>query len=197
MSLRKSLLLIACLLPAFAWADDQAPNDVFGYSVLEADHLRMHSDFFNDDSSGNGFKASYDFADGVYLFGRWAKLDFDNTPGGHTLQEAAVGAHQAYSSSTSFYVDLGFLRDVLDKNASFNGATDAYWRVTYGFRSQLSDLFELDGAIFTERNTDFGRRPFGERLGFGIDFVKLNVLAAVEHTADGNRAEISLIWNYR
>ncbi|MGE5625657.1 MAG: hypothetical protein ACM3ZT_08930 [Bacillota bacterium] len=184
------------LAPAAALADTggTSATDVFSYSTLEADHLHAHSDYFGDSSSGNGFKFSYDFPGGVYLFGQWAKLDFDTLDGSHTLRGVGVGAHQAYSNSTSFYIDLAFLQDKL---SGFGSATDDYWRVTYGFRSKATSLLEFDAAILTERNTVFGRRPFGERVGLGLDFSVVSLLASVEHTADGNRSELQLIWAYR
>jgi hypothetical protein len=200
MSLR-SLIMVACLgLPLPVLADDAPPpsTDVFSYSALTVDHLHEHSDFFGDSSQGNGLKLSYDFS-GVYLFGQWNKLDFDTlpagNPGSHTLQGIGVGAHQAYSNSTSFYIDLSYLQDKL--SSSLGSGSDDYWRVSYGARSQLTEMLELDAAIFTERNTTFGRRPFGERVGGGIDFSAFSLLAAFEHAADGNRTEISLSWSYR
>ena len=194
MSLR-SVFLLACLaLPLPALADDAVPGtDIFSYSTLAVDHLHEHSDFWADSSQGNGFKASYDFS-GVYVFGQWNKLDFDNV-GSHTLQGIGVGAHQAYSNSTSFYIDLSYLQDKL--SSSLGAGSDDYWRVSYGMRSQVTEMLELDAAIFTERNTSFGRRPFGERVGGGIDFSAFSLLGAVEHTADGNRVEFSLSWAYR
>jgi hypothetical protein len=131
----------------------------------------------------------------VYLFGQWDKLDFDTLPGSHTLQGIGVGAHQAYNEHTSFYIDLAFLKDEL--SSSLRSAADDYWRVTYGFRLHSNDLLEVDAAIFTERNTTFGARPFGERLGLGLDFSSLALQAAIEHSADGNRTMLSLSWAYR
>ncbi len=196
MSLR-SVFLLACLaLPLPALADDAVPppsTDVFSYSTLTVDHQHAHSDFFADSSQGNGFKLSYDFS-GVYLFGQWNKLDFDTLPGSHTVQGVGVGAHQAYSNDTSFYIDLSYLQDKL--SSSLSAGSDDYWRVSYGMRSQVTEMLEFDAAIFTERNTTFGRRPFGERVGGGIDFSAFSLLAAFEHTADGNRTEISLSWAY-
>lgn len=195
MSLR-SVFLLACLaFPLPALADDAVPppsTDVFSYSTLTLDHLHEHSDHWADSSQGNGFKASYDFS-GVYLFGQWNKLDFD-TLGSHTVQGVGVGAHQAYSNSTSFYIDLSYLQDKLSSN--LGAGSDDYWRVSYGMRSQVTEMLEFDAAIFTERNTSFGRRPFGERVGGGIDFSAFSLLGAVEHTADGNRVEFSLSWAY-
>ena len=195
MSLR-SVLLLACLgLPLPALADDVAPpsTDIFSYSTLTVDHLHEHSDFFGDSSQGNGLALSYDFS-GVYLFGQWNKLDFDTLPGSHTVQGIGVGAHQAYSNNTSFYIDLSYLQDKLNYN--LGAGSDDYWRVSYGMRSQVTEMLEFDAAIFTERNTSFGRRPFGERVGGGIDFSAFSLLAAFEHTADGNRSEIFLSWAY-
>jgi hypothetical protein len=187
---------LACLvLPLPALADDQIPStDIFSYSTLEVDHIRQHSDYFADTSQGNGFKAAWDFDGGVYLFGQWAKLDFDRV-GSHTLQGIGVGAHQAYSSTMSFYIDLGFMQDKL--SADISGRSDDYWRVDYGMRAQVTTMIELDAAIFTERNTQFGSRPFGERLGGGLDFGPVSLLAAWEHSANGNTTLINLIWAYR
>lgn len=205
MRLRPVFMLMASLLvPGLARAADvpasQGPaTDVFSYSTLELSHTRMHSDYFDDDSSGNGFRFSYDFDGGVYVFGQWNKLDFDTlghpNPGHHTLEGIGVGAHQAYNAHASFYIDLAFLRDEL--SSSLSGRADDYWRVTYGFRLHSSDLLEFDAAIFTERNTTFGGRPFGERVGLGLDFSSLALLGAVEHTADGNRTMFWLSWAYR
>ena len=203
MSLR-NLVLMACLgLPLPALADD-APvpsTDIFSYSTLTLDHQHEHSDYFGNSSQGNGLALSYDFS-GVYVFGQWNKLDFDQwnklvsgaSPGSHTVQGIGVGAHQAYSNNTSFYIDLSYLQDKLSSN--LGAGSDDYWRVDYGLRSQVTEMIELDAAIFTERNTTFGRRPFGERVGGGIDFSAFSLLAAYEHTADGNRTEISLSWAY-
>lgn len=190
------LLAASLLLPAAAIADDAVPTtDIFSYSTLEADHLHAHSDYFGDSSSGNGLKFSYDFSDGVYLFGQWDKLNFDTLDGSQALEGVGVGAHQAYNANMSFYIDLAFLRDRL--SSSLGGATDNYWRVSYGFRGKANSVLEIDGAILTERNTVFGRRSFGERVGVGLDFSALSLLAAVEHTADGNRTELTLMWAYR
>jgi len=190
--------LLACLtLPLPALADDassQTPaTDIFSYSALTVDHLRQHSNYFGDSSQGNGLAAAYDFGD-TYVFGQWNKLDFDANTGSHTLEGIGVGAHQAYSSTVSFFIDLAFLHDQL--SAEFNDRSDNYWRIDYGLRSKLNSLLELDAAMFTERNTDFGRRPFGERLGLGLNFSVIGVMAAAEHTADGNCVEISLTWTY-
>jgi hypothetical protein len=184
------------VLPVPALADD-APvpsSDIFSYNTLTADHQHEHSDFWGDSSQGNGLKLSYDFS-GVYVFGQWDKLDFDTLSGSHTVQGIGVGAHQAYSSTTSFYIDLSYLQDKL--SSSLGAGSDDYWRVNYGLRSQVTEMIELDAAIFTERNTSFGRRPFGERVGAGIDFSAFTLQAAFEHTADGNRTEFSLSWAYR
>ena len=194
--------LLACLtlsLPALADdADSQPPaQDVFSYSTLTVDHLREHSDYFHDSSQGYGAALSYDFGD-TYVFGQWNKLTFDSLPAPHpddqNLEGIGVGAHQAYNSSTSFYVDLAFLHDQLSAQPA--DRTDNYWRVSYGMRAKLNSILELDAAIFTERNTDFGRRPFGERLGAGLDLSVVSLLGAVEHTADGNRVQFSLVWTY-
>src|SRR4051794_14448560 len=100
----RALGIMACLvLPLPALADDPAPaTDIFSYSTLEVDHLRQHSDFFADTSQGNGLKAAWDFDGGVYLFGQWARLDFDTLGSGkgtHTIQGVGVGAHQAYNAT--------------------------------------------------------------------------------------------------
>jgi hypothetical protein len=95
----------------------------------------------------------------------------------------------------SFYIDLAYLQDKL--SSSLGAGSDDYWRVTYGMRGQITEMLEVDAAIFTERNTSFGRRPFGERIGGGVDMGPFSLLGAVEHTADGNRTEISLSWAYR
>ncbi len=199
MTLRTFGLLALLLAPGMVRAADVPPSqgpatDVFSYSLLEVDRLHAHSDFFGDSSAGTGLKFSYDF-DGVYLFGQWDKLDFDTLPGSHTLQGIGVGAHQAYNEHTSFYIDLAFLKDEL--SSSLGSAADDYWRVTYGLRLHSNDILEVDAAIFTERNTSFGSRPFGERLGLGLDFSSLALQAAVEHSADGNRTLLSLSWAYR
>lgn len=191
-----ALALLACLiLPAAALADDSQPpaQDVFSYSTLAVNHLRQQSDYFGDSSQGYGAALSYDFGD-TYIFGQWNKLDFDRLLGHQTLEGIGLGAHQAYSSSTSFYIDLAFLHDQL--SPEFNDRSDNYWRVSYGLRSKLNSMLELDAAIFTERNTDLGRRPFGERVGAGLDFEAFSLLGAVEHTADGNRVQFSLVWTY-
>lgn len=195
--------LLACLtLPWAALADDAAApppaQDVFSYSTLTVDHLREHSNYFGDSSQGYGAALSYDFGD-TYVFGQWNKLDLDKmprnqNPGNQTLEGIGVGAHQAYSSTTSFYIDLAFLHDQL--SPQLNNRSDNYWRVSYGLRSRLNSMLELDAAILTERNTDFGRRPFGERLGAGLNFSVISLLGAVEHTADGNRVQFSLVWTY-
>ena len=191
-----SLLALGACLPGMAQAADQTPSsDVFSYSTLEFDHLAAHSDYFDDRSSGNGLRFSYDTQDMVYLFGQWAKLDFDRLSGSHRVAGLGVGAHTAYSQDTSFYIDLEFLQDKLD--ATLGSAADDYWRISYGFRSHASDLLEYDGAISTERNTRFGGRPFGVRLGLGLDFSSFDLLGSVEHTADGNRVLFSLVWAYR
>ncbi|MGA9851877.1 MAG: hypothetical protein WBR15_02990 [Gammaproteobacteria bacterium] len=179
---------------AVSASTSQTSQDVFSYSYLQINRLSEYSDFFGDRSAGNGLKFSYSFDSGVYLFGQWNRLDFDKLPGHHDLTGIGVGAHQSYSQSTSFYIDLGFLRDQL--SGSLGGAKDYYWRVDYGFQSHLSSFISLSGAIFTERNTDFGRRPFGEHLGlsFGGSIVALEIFG--EHTADGNRMEADLNWYY-
>lgn len=191
------LAALAAVLGTGPVLADNAPpaTDIYSYSLLQVDRLQQHSDFFSDSSAGNGVKLSYDFSDAVYLFGQWNKLSFDHRSGSHTLQGIGVGAHQAYSSSTSFYIDLAFLQDKL--SASLGSGADDYWRISYGLRAQASSVLELDAAIFTERNTEFGRRPFGERLGLALDFSSLSLAVAGEHTANGNRAELSLSWAYR
>jgi hypothetical protein len=191
----RALGLLACLaLPLPALADDQPPaTDVFSYSTLEADHLHQHSDYFGDSSQGNGFRAAWDFDGGVYVFGQLARLDFDRV-GSHTLQGAGVGAHQAYNASMSFYIDLAFMQDKL---SGFSDRSDDYWRVDYGMRQQLTSMIEWDAAIFTERNTEFGGRPFGVRIGGGLDFGPVSLLAAVEHTANGNTTLLNLVLAYR
>jgi hypothetical protein len=195
MSLRNLVLMICLALPLPALADDAAvpSTDIFSYSTLTVDHLHEHSDFFRDSSQGNGLALSYDFS-GVYVFGQWNKLDFDTLPGSHTVQGIGVGAHQAYSNTTSFYIDLAYLQDKL--SSSLRARSDDYWRVDYGLRAQVTEMLEADAAIFTERNTTFGRRPFGERVGGGIDFSAFSLLVGFEHTADGNRTELSLSWAY-
>jgi len=204
MSLRSMVLMGCLVLPLPALADDMpAPtNDVFSYSTLTLDHLHEHSDYFGNSSQGNGLALSYDFS-GVYVFGQWNKLDFDQwnklvpgaSPGSHTVQGIGVGAHQAYSNTMSFYIDLSYLQDKL--SSGLGAGSDDYWRVNYGMRAQVTEMLELDAAIFTERNTSFGRRPFGERVGAGVDFSALSLQAAFEHTANGNLTEFSLSWAYR
>lgn len=196
------LLTAALLLPGMALADTPAAStgapaaDSFSYSTLEVNQLGIHSDFFDDRSSGKGLKFSYDTADDVYVFGQWNHLDFSAlSPGSHNLYGIGLGAHQAFNQQTSFYIDAAFMRDQLD--GTLGSKADDYWRVTYGFRTHANDLLEFDAAAFTERSTDFGRRPFGERLGLGLDFSVISLLGAVEHTADGNRTEIILSWSYR
>ena len=195
------LLAAGLLLPGMALADTSAAStgapaaDSFSYSNLEVNQLGVHSDFFNDRSSGTGLKFSYDSAENVYAFGQWNHLNFSTLPGSHNLYGVGIGAHQAFNQTTSFYIDAAFLRNQLD--GKLGGAVDDYWRVTYGFRNHSNSVLELDGAIFTERSTDFGRRPFGVRVGLGLDLSVINLLGAVEHTADGNRTELSLIWSYR
>ena len=191
-------LIAACiLLPGTALADGAPPPDPFDYNIVAVDHLGIRSDFFADRSSGNGLKFAYDTQDSVYFLGQWNHLVFSNPPlsGSHNLYGAGIGAHQAYNTDTSFYIDAAFYRDVL--SASLLSKVDDFWRVNYGFRYKASTVIELDAAIFTERSTDFGRRPFGERLGFGLDFGPITLQAAGEHTADGNRSEVSLSWSYR
>jgi len=194
-----ALLALGLALPGTALADSTpAPTgvpatDPFSYSNLEITQLGIRSDYFDDRSSGPGVLLSYDTADDVYFFGQWNHLKFDRLPGSHNLYGVGIGAHQAYSQETSFYIDAAFLKDQL--SGSMGSGVDDYWRVTYGFRNHATDLLELDGAIFTERSTEFGRRPFGERLG--LDFSVISLLGAVEHTADGNRTEIILSWSYR
>lgn len=201
----KSLIpwsLAACLIfPGMALAAPMASStgapaaDSFSYNILEANHLGVHSDFFDDRSSGNGLRFSYDSDEGVYVFGEWNHLGFARLPGSHNLYGIGIGAHQAFNEQTSFYIDAAFMRDQLD--GKLGGAVDNFWRVNYGFRYHATSVIELDGAIFTERSTDFGRRPFGERLGLGLDLSAITLQAAVEHAADGNRTEVSLSWSYR
>ena len=196
-----AILAVLCAglsVPLAAAADQNGSppsQDVFSYSYLQLDHQSERSDFFADRSAGNGLKFSYDFDGAVYAFGQWNRLDFEALPGSHDVVGAGIGAHQAYSDQTSFYIDLALFRDKLDAVAG--GASDEYWRVSYGFRMHATTLFEVDGGIFTERNTNFGRRPFGERLGVGMDFSVLSLMLSGEHTADGNRAEVSFIWAYK
>ncbi|HEU5398448.1 MAG TPA: hypothetical protein VFV77_04150 [Gammaproteobacteria bacterium] len=174
------LLVLLALAPGLAQADGTPPADPFDYSVVAVDHLGIRSDFFADRSSGNGFKLAYDDQDGVYVFGQWNHLRFSDlpasNPGSHNLYGVGIGAHQAYNPDTSFYIDAGFYRDQL--SASLGSAADDFWRVNYGFRYRATTAIELDAAIFTERSTDFGRRPFGERLGFGIDLGLIVLQAA-------------------
>ena len=176
-------------------SQDQATQDVFSYSYLQINRLSEWSDYFNDHSAGNGLEFSYGFDGGVYLFGQWNRLNFETLDGHHDLSGFGVGAHQQYNDSTSFYIDLEVLRDRL--SGSLGGAEDIYWRVDYGFNTQLSNFVALTGAIFTERNTDFGRRPFGERLGlsFGSKMLALGLFG--EHTANGNRVQAELNWYYK
>lgn len=192
-------LALLCLVSITANAQDSGgsrqPKDSMSYSYLQINHLTVNSDYFNDRSSGNGLKFAYDFPNYVYLFGQWNRLDFDTLPGSGNLTGFGIGTHQAYNDTTSFFIDLGYYRDAL--NASLGSTADNYWRVTYGFRGMLTSYIELDGAIFAERNTDFGRRPFGERLGLGFKSQYLGLMLSGEHTANGNRAEISLSWFYR
>lgn len=191
-------LLLTCLcLPMAAQADDASGQgaDSFSYSTLELDHLGVHSDYFADRSTGNGLRFSWDTQDMVYVFGQWDKLDFDTLPGSHRIAGLGVGAHTGYSADTSFYIDLAFLQDKLD--GSLGGAADDYWRISYGFRSRMTQMLELDGAISTERSTTFGARPFGIRLGLGLDFDPVSLQGSVERTADGNRAMLSLVWAYK
>ena len=174
----------------------QSSQDVFSYSYLQVNRLSEHSDFFNDRSTGNGLRFSYGLASGVYLFGQWNQLDFSALPGHQVVTGVGVGAHQAYSPTTSFFISLEYLHDRLSSGI-LNGAMDKYWRVNYGFRRHIGSLFELDGSIFTDRNTNFGSRPFGEHLGIGLNMTKFGIMLAGEHTADGNRIEAYLNWYYR
>ena len=149
------------------------------------------------DSNGGGQQPkdsmSYSYVQVNHLA---VKSDFFNDrPGSENLTGFGVGTHQAYNDTTSFFVDLGYYRDAL--SASLGSRKDNYWRVTYGFRGMLTSYLELDGAIFAERNTDFGRRPFGERLGLGLKSQYIGLMFSGEHTANGNRAEVSLSWFYR
>jgi len=186
------------LLPVVARADDNAPptTDVFSYSYLDVNRLSEQSHYFDSRSAGDGLKFSYDSSGEVYVFGQWNRLDFDSLPGAHDVYGIGVGAHQAYSTSLSFYADLSLLRDKLD-SVVMGGASDDYWRFTYGFRGHMNSVLELDGAIFTERSTQFGERPFGEQLGLGLDFQPISVLLGAEHTADGNRTQLSLRWSFK
>ena len=198
--IRLAMLALVCMTSFAVQAQDsnssQPPQqDPMSYSYLQLNRLSQHSDYFGDHASGNGISFSYDFSNSVYLFGQWNKLNFDTLPGSENLTGFAVGTHQAYNDRTSFFVDLGYYRDVL--SGSLGGKADSYWRVTYGFRGMLTSYVELDGAIFTERNTDFGRRPFGERLGVGFKSQYLGIMLSGEHTANGNRAEVTLSWFYR
>lgn len=196
-----AILLSLCLASFAARGQDsaessqQTPKDPMSYSYLQVDHLALNSDYFNDRSAGKGLRFSYDFANSVYLFGQWNKLDFDTLPGSEDLTGLGIGTHQAYNERTSFFVDVGYYRDAL--SASLGSRTDNYWRVSYGFRGMLTSYIELDGAIFTERNTDFGRRPFGERLGLGFKSQYVGLMLSGEHTANGNRTELTLSWFYR
>ena len=176
-------------------AQPAGSQDVFSYSYLQVNRLSEQSYAFNSLSAGNGLRFAYDFPDQVYVFGEWNSLNFDRLPGSHDLAGLGVGAHQQYNASTSFYVNLSFLRDQL--SGSLGGARDYYWRLSYGFQSHLSSFVGLTAAILTERNTDFGRRPFGERLGliFGGSMTALTVSA--EHTNNGNRLEAALNWYYK
>jgi hypothetical protein len=182
-------------------AQDQGPQDVFSYSYLQINRLSGQSYYFNNRfaadalSVGNGLKFSYGFDDGVYLFGQWNRLNFDKLPGNHDLSGIGVGANQKYSSSTSFYIDLSYMRDRLSGN--LGGGADNYWRVSYGFQSHLSSFIGLNGAIFTERNTDFGRRPFGQRLGLIFGGSAAALVLSAEHTTNGNRLEAALNWYYK
>jgi hypothetical protein len=195
------ILLLCLCAPVAARADDSSTadnppaTDSFSYSDLELNHLREHSAFFGDSSAGYGLRFSYDSSDLVYLFGQWNHLSFDTLAAHRDVAGVGVGAHQAYNDKFSFYADLMFLQDRFSSAAA--QATDDYWRVDYGFRGHLNNILELDGAIFTERSTIFGARPFGERLGFGLDLSAFSILAAEEHTADGNSTELSLVWAYR
>lgn len=201
MSRLHAACLVLCLLPAAAIADDAAPPpaDVFSYSYLDVNRLSEHSDFFNDRSAGDGLKFSYDTANMVYLFAQWNRLDFDQLGGSHDVYGIGVGAHQAYNTTVSFYTDLSLLRDKLGSGvkSKLAGTTDNFWRFTYGFRGHLNSYLELDGGIFTERNTDFGARPFGERLGLGVNLQAVSIMLSGERTADGNRTELSFIWNFK
>jgi hypothetical protein len=174
---------------------NQDSQDIFSYSYLQVNRLSEWSDYFNDRSAGNGLIFSYGFDGGVYLFGQWNRLDFETLDGHHDLSGIGVGAHQQYNDSTSFFIDLEYLRDRL--SGSLGGAEDNYWRVDYGFNVYLSDFVALSGSIFTERNTDFGRRPFGERLGFDIGSKMLALGIYGEHTANGNRLQAELSWYYK
>jgi hypothetical protein len=194
------LLILGLLFPGVTLADAAAAaagapaTDPFDYSALQVNRLQAHSDYFADTSSGDGLLLSYDSGEYVYVYGQWDHLKFKTLPGSHNVYGVGVGAHQAYNTSTSFFIDAAFMKDQL--SGSLGGQADDYWRVDYGFRNHPTDLVEFDGSIFTERGTVFGRRPFSERLGLGLDFSVISVMAAAEHTADGNRTEITLSWNY-
>ncbi|MGH8373180.1 MAG: hypothetical protein ACRETO_10670 [Gammaproteobacteria bacterium] len=193
-------LSLLWLVSFTAYAQDNGgsqspPKDSMSYSYLQLDQLSQKSDYFNDRSKGKGIRFSYDFSNAVYLFGQWNKLDFDTLPGSENLTGFGIGTHQAYNDQTSFFVDLGYYRDAL--SGSLGGISDNYWRVSYGFRGMLTSYLELDGALFTERNTDFGRRPFGERLGLGFKSQYIGLMVSGEHTANGNRVEATLSWFYR
>jgi len=194
------ILAAGLLLPGVALADAAATaagapaNDPFDYNTLQVNHLKVHSDFFGDTSSGDGLLFAYDSAEDVYVFGQWDHLKFDTLPGSHNVYGVGIGAHQGFNPTTSFFIDAAFLKDQL--SGGLGSAADEYWRVEYGFRTLAASVVEFDGSIFTERSTSFGRRPFGEHVGLGLDLSIVSLMAAVEHTADGNRTEISLSWNY-
>ena len=176
-------------------AQPAGPQDVFSYSYLQVNRLSEQMYNFNSLSAGNGLRFSYDFQDQVYLFGDWNRLNFDKFPGSHDVTGIGVGAHQEYNASTSFYINLSYLRDQL--SGSLGGAKDYYWRLSYGFQSHLSSFVSLTAAILTERNTDFGRRPFGERLGLIFGGSTAAVTLSAEHTNNGNRLEAALNWYYK
>lgn len=180
---------------SFPTTQVQGSPDVFSYSYLQVNRLSEYSDYFNDRSAGNGLKFSYGFGSGVYLFGQWNRLNFEKLLGHHDLSGVGIGAHQEYNASTSFYIYAEYLRDRL--SGSLGGATNNYWRVSYGMQSRVSSLISLTAAIFTERNATFGTRPFGERVGlsFGTRVVALGLFG--EHTADGNRLQAALTWYYK
>ncbi len=174
---------------------DQTTQDVFSYSYLQVNRVSEWSDYFNDRSKGNGVSFSYGFDSGVYLFGQWDRLNFEILDGHHDVAGFGIGAHQQYNDSTSFFIDLQILRDRL--SGSLGGAEDIYWRVDYGINTYLTDYVALTGAIFTERNTDFGRRPFGERLGLSFGSKMLTLGVFIAHTANGNQQEAALTWYYK
>lgn len=183
-------------LPAAQASRATPAQDVFSYSYLQVNRLSEQSYSFGSRSAGNGLRFSYDFPNQVYVFGEWNHLNFAKLPGSHDVTGVGIGAHQQYSSSTSFYVNLSLLRDRLSSNL-YGGARDYYWRLSYGFQSHLSSFVGLTAAILTERNTDFGRRPFGERVGLIFGGRMLALTVSAEHTNNGNRLEAAFDWYYK